>query len=253
MGNAARSDNRDQLSQWLWDYLLQHTGEDRWFYVVLDRRHDVGSDASLTDAEKDRAEMFKEMIDGLIEIHGGEDAAAEWLLHESEFKRVGESDPIEYLEDGNFWTLALLSDVVKINLQDHRADKPAVVTSISCEETEAWVCASPRRPYGMYDIDLLTAAWGWSQEEMAKALGATPADLQTWRNHEVQISSSALNRSSILRTLQWAIWTTLPPGDYASWWRKTSKHFNGRTALNVALQSEDGFDRVLGAFRSASW
>lgn len=90
------------LRDWMYDFFIRHLRDDRWFYNLLDRDPQTGPDQPLTLAEQDRAEMFKAMIDGLVALLGNEEQAANWLIHESEFRRFTGSDPLDYIETGNF-------------------------------------------------------------------------------------------------------------------------------------------------------
>lgn len=109
-------------------------------------------------------------------------------------------------------------------------------------------------PYssGTYELDLLAAAWGWRQEEVAVALRVDADRLRAWRNHELLIDAAAMTRIALLKRVHVAMWRVLAPGSYARWWRHSGA-FGGRQPIQVALEDGDGLEKIEMACASAIW
>lgn len=105
----------------------------------------------------------------------------------------------------------------------------------------------------MYDVDLLAAAWGWTQDEIAFVLRLDPDEMRALRNHEQSIDGALLERVEHLKRVHLAIWQALPPGAWSRWWRQPNSAFAGHSALTVALRDSDGLDRVIAQCASATW
>jgi hypothetical protein len=103
------------LREWMFGFLIDHTGEDCTYHNMLERSMSrYGEFTPLNGPELDRAEIFKELVTSLTDLLGSEDAAGQWLMHSAVFREFGGTSPIHYLEEGGFWTLSLLADVIKI-------------------------------------------------------------------------------------------------------------------------------------------
>jgi len=105
----------EHLREWMYNFIVDHTGENAPFFNLLERHASSwDEDLPLTDAELDRARIFQELVGSLATILGSEEAAGDWLLHSSIFQEFGGAAPLLYLEQGGFWTMSLLNDVLLI-------------------------------------------------------------------------------------------------------------------------------------------
>lgn len=105
----------------------------------------------------------------------------------------------------------------------------------------------------MYSLDLLTAAWGWSQDEIAQAMHTTVEELREWRGHYKSIPKEALDRFRQLESVQYTLWATARPGEYARIWRTPIETFGGKTPIQVTLSGDNEFKTIIGLCRSATW
>lgn len=110
----------------------------------------------------------------------------------------------------------------------------------------------PPSSSGTYELDLLAAAWGWRQEEVAVVLRVDADRLRAWRNHELFIDAASMTRIALLKRVHVAMWRVLAPGSYARWWRRSGP-FGGRRPIEVALEDEDGLEKIEMACASAIW
>ena len=97
-------------SDWLWGFLAAHTGEDRFFDLVLGRGGGVHPPHPQNVFETDRLMLFREMVDYRIELQGSAAEAAKWLFANPAFDKIARTAPFDYLEDGEFQALSLLHD-----------------------------------------------------------------------------------------------------------------------------------------------
>lgn len=133
-----------------------------------------------------------------------------------------------------------------------RTDTP-VLDLFCVDDAAARTAMTQSQLFSMYDVDLFAGAWRWTADEVATALKVSPADLTSWRIHEADPSEAASERFERIRAIQRGLWTSLAPGDYGSWWRKANSHFGGRTAIEIALETDHGLDQVLGVLKSSHW
>jgi hypothetical protein len=99
----------------MYNFLVDHTGDITAFYNILERSSLAWDEtAPLSSAEQDRAEIFQELVGSLTSILGSEEAAGKWLMYSSTFKTAGGSSPLSFLEEGGFWTLSLLQEMLAI-------------------------------------------------------------------------------------------------------------------------------------------
>jgi hypothetical protein len=73
------------------------------------------------------------------------------------------------------------------------------------------------------------------------------------RNHEIPIDGVVAARIVLLRQVHTAMWWVLAPGAYARWWRHSHSGFQDRSPIRVALDDEDGFEKIIGTCMSAIW
>ena len=103
------------LREWMFNYLLEHTGDDCAYLNILQRGISrYGDLIRLNGDELDRARIFRELVSTLNDLMGSEEAAADWLTHSTRFEEFGGVPPIHYLQEGGFWSLSLLCDTLKI-------------------------------------------------------------------------------------------------------------------------------------------
>lgn len=119
-------DNQEvvRLSDWVRDYLLEHTGEDRFFDVILGRCSGDHPPHAKDIFEKDRLDLFLGTIRHLNELCGDEAAAAKWLFHNATFERMGKDSPFDYIQDGEFDALWLLHDLLEMSAVSRRGEAP---------------------------------------------------------------------------------------------------------------------------------
>lgn len=110
----------EQHSDWLWSFLVEHTGEDQYFDLLLGRLHGEHPPHPQNVFEKDRLILFRELVDFLIELRGAETEAADWLFNNPAFERAVGISPFQYLEDGEFQALSLLRDWVLVACLEKR-------------------------------------------------------------------------------------------------------------------------------------
>lgn len=104
----------ERQSDWLWSFLVEYTGEDRYFDPLLGRSGGIHPPHPQDVFERDRLAMFREVVDYLIELLGSEAAAANWLFHNPVFQKIVGASPFDYLESGEFHALSLLHDWLQI-------------------------------------------------------------------------------------------------------------------------------------------
>lgn len=104
----------ERHSDWLWSFLVEHTGEDRFFDAILGRGGGEHPPHPQNGSEIDRLILFRELVDYLVKLRGSEQEAANWLFWNPVFKKVAGAAPFDYLEDGEFQSLSLLHDWLQI-------------------------------------------------------------------------------------------------------------------------------------------
>lgn len=105
----------------------------------------------------------------------------------------------------------------------------------------------------MYELDLISAAWGWTQDEVAAALGVRAEQLRAWRIHEMPVQADVAARMTLFHQVHIALWRVLAPGAYARWWRQSDRGFGGKSPIQVALEDAAGLEKVLQSAASAIW
>ena len=75
-----------------------------------------------TPVEFDRLEMFYSLMQNLRQLCGSDESALNWLMSASAFCHTKDvwSRPFEYIEEGDFWALALLADLTSIIISRSR-------------------------------------------------------------------------------------------------------------------------------------
>lgn len=201
------------LRKWMFEFLIDHTGECCSYHNILERsaaRYDES--LPFNGPELDRAELFQELVTGLAVILGSEEAVGGWLMHSTIFNEFGGAPPIMYLEEGGFWTLSLLNDVVKI-ARAHPTDPLGLRFEVNGAEREF---AKDLESC----LDLIPAAWDMDDETFERILGVEPGYLQSWRHHEVGVSASVLKQLRRVLIFHETLRLHVRPRGYAAWWHR---------------------------------
>jgi hypothetical protein len=216
----------------MFEFLIDHAGECCSYHNILERtaaRYD--ETLPLNGPELDRAELFRELIEGLRKILGSEEAAGRWLMHSSIFKEYGGASPIMYLEEGGFWALSLLNDVIKI-AQAHRTDPLGLRFEASGQERDI---AKDLESC----LDLIPAAWDMDDVTFEQMLGVNAGYLRSWRHHEVKIDASVRQQLRQILIFHESLRLHVRPRGYADWWRREwaeGSAIGARTPLQVWQQ-----------------
>ena len=69
--------------------------------------------------EVDRLEAFHLMMSNLRQLCGSDRSAVRWLMYSRSFASIGSGGgfPFEFIANGDFWALALMTDLTSIALQ----------------------------------------------------------------------------------------------------------------------------------------
>lgn len=224
----------EHLRTWMFDFLIDCTGEDCAFYKILERSWQDES-SPLNGPELDRAVLFQELVQGLTTFLGSEQAVGRWLAHSSIFVEHGGAPPIMYLEEGGFWSLSLLNDVVKI-AGAHPGDPLGLRYEASglqrglTKDLES--C-----------LDLIPASWDMDDDVFEQMLSVEKGFLQAWRHHEIAVDANLLQQLRRILIFHESLRLHVRPRGYAAWWRRTwaeGSAIGARTPLQVWHQ--EGWD-----------
>lgn len=181
--------DRELLRQWMFDFIIDHAGQDCSFYSILERPSSRQDELlPFNGPELDRAELFHELVTGLLSVLGSEEAVGRWLNHSSIFEEFGGAPPIMYLEEGGFWALSLLNDTVKIAIA-HPTDPLGFRFEMSGSKRDL---AKDLESC----LDLIPAAWDMDDETFEQILGVEAGYLQAWRHHELSVNAKVLQQLS---------------------------------------------------------
>jgi hypothetical protein len=224
------------LREWMFGFLVEHSGDDCAYHNILERDLSRSDELlPLNGPERDRAEIFRELVASLTELLGSEKAAADWLMHSAMFDKFGGATPIEYLQEGGFWTLSLMNDALKI-AEAHPADPLGLRAELGLS---AWGSEKDLEAH----LDLIPTAWDFDDATFESILGVSAGYLDLWRRHEIKVS--AKDRQAIRRVLLFheSLRLHVRPRGYAAWWRRPwaeESCIGSRSPLQVWI--EDGWD-----------
>lgn len=166
---------------------------------------------------------------------GSEEAVGRWLNHSSIFKEFGGAPPMMYLEEGGFWSLSLLNDVVKI-VHAHPTDPLGFRFEMSGSQRDL---AKDLESC----LDLIPAAWDMDDDTFEQILGVEAGYLQSWRHHEVSVTANVLQQLRRVLIFHESLRLHVRPRGYAAWWRRNwaeGSAIGARTPLQVWQQ--DGWE-----------
>lgn len=237
--------NPETLREWMFNFLVDHAGEEFSFHNILERPVSRQDELlSLNGPELDRAELFKELVEGLATILGSQDAAGRWLMHSSVFNEHGGAPPIMYLEEGGFWALSLFNDVVKM-AHAYPTDPLGLRFEVNGAEREL---AKDLESC----LDLIPAAWDMDDETFEQILGAEPGYLQSWRHHEVPVTATIRQQLRRVLIFHEVLRLHVRPRGYATWWHRSwaeGSAIGKRTPLQVWQQEGwDGLNLIKRVF-----
>lgn len=235
----------EALREWMFGFLIEYTGDDTAYLNILEKSVDRADEfLPFNGSEQDRAEIFHGLVLSLIELLGSEKAAAHWLMHSTIFEQIGGASPIFYLQEGDFWALSLMDDVVKI-AKAHPSDPLGLRAEINPKargyEKDLEIC-----------LDLIPTAWDMDDATFERIVGVRTGFLDAWRHHEVSVSEG--DRNLIRRVLLFheTIRLHVRPRGYAAWWRRKwaeESCIGARTPLQVWEESGwEGLDLIKQIF-----
>jgi hypothetical protein len=224
------------LREWMFNFTVDHTGEDCSFYNILERpssRQD--EQLPFNGPELDRAELFHELVTGLVDVLGSEEAVGRWLNYSSIFKEFGGAPPMMYLEEGGFWALSLFNDVVKI-AHAHPTDPLGFRFEMSGSKRDL---AKDLESC----LDLIPAAWDMDDDTFEQILGVESGYLQSWRHHEVSVTANVLQQLRQVLIFHEALRLHVRPRGYAAWWRRSWAEGSAIGSRNpIQVWQQEGWD-----------
>lgn len=223
------------LRRWMWNFLSKSTGDDASFLQILERPGSVLDDAPLSSSEFDRARIFRELVSALIGVLGSEEAVGRWLMHSVVFRKFGGATPLDYLENGGFWALSLLSNIVKI-ARAHPTDPLGLN-----DEASFWGRGAEEDFENF--LDLIPAAWNMDDDIFENMIGVRRGYLRAWRIHEVLLTEEIRGPLRRIASFHETLRLHVAPRGYADWWRRSwseTSPIGARSPLQV--WSDEGWD-----------
>lgn len=79
--------------------------------------------------------------------------------------------------------------------------------------------ARQRGQGALFDLDLLTAAWRWPPDIIARVTERSARQLGDMRHHRLAVDVDLIAIIQDLKSLHYWLWMKPGPASYAAWWR----------------------------------